>query len=242
MKNTRQHLNKFVEENGIVSLVDQLFDTIPGVYFYIKDRQSNGVWSNKAFHDSFGLSDQEELNSKYIKDLSTRFKEFEDPVLNDGIAVKNKIHLITTMKGIVRWHVTSVVPLYGHKGVIKGLAGITRELKDDKNIVWHHPVLGKVMQYINDHYSEQITTTEMAKIARLSISALERNFKKNFFMTPTQYLNNFRVSQACKDLLMNKDSITCIAEKCGFYDQSHFSRTFKKMFDFTPAAYRKHYI
>ena len=81
----------------------------------------------------------------------------------------------------------------------------------------------------------------MAKACGLSLSAFERHFKKSFHLTPIQYLNRYRIQQACSALSQSDEPISAIAMDCGFYDQSHFTRSFLRVLHTTPAAYRKRY-
>ena len=78
-----------------------------------------------------------------------------------------------------------------------------------------------------------------AEMSGLSIRQFERKFKKTFLTSPQDYIMKTRVQHACNFLLKSKMSISEIALKVGFYDQSVFTRQFKKQQGLTPGAYRK---
>ena len=66
-----------------------------------------------------------------------------------------------------------------------------------------------------------------------------RTFKQVMEMTPGSYITTIRINHARKLLATTGMKVHEIAEKCGFYDQSHFIRTFKRLRDQTPAQYRR---
>lgn len=78
---------------------------------------------------------------------------------------------------------------------------------------------------------------EMAKEIHLSPFYLIRQFKKAFGLTPHQFQLQCRVRKAQR-LLEEGKSITEAAYESGFYDQSHFTRCFKKLVQLTPKQYK----
>ena len=246
LSKSRQYLKQFLEANDIVSLAEELFEYVPGLLFFVKDSERRFVYVNQGLSDMFGLTRKADIIGKFDTEYSDEyvermFKKDDEAIINDGISIRNKIELVTTMDGVIRWHITSKVPLYGRDGSVKGIVGVTREFKSDTATAVQHPALSQVIEYIGEHYSQAIHITELAAVAGLSVSALGRNFKKSFHLTPAQYINRFRISQACILLSEGDTSIAAIATECGFYDQSHFSRTFREIIHATPAAYRKRY-
>ena len=246
LSKSRLYLKEFLEANDIISLAEELFEHVPGLLFFVKDRERRFVYVNQGLSDMFGLARKADIIGKFDTEYSDEylermFKKDDEMILNEGISIRNKIELVTTMDGVIRWHITSKVPLYARDGTVKGLAGVTREFKSDSATAVQHPALSRVIEYIGENYSRPVTITELASIVGLSVSALGRNFKKSFHLTPAQYINRYRISQACILLSEGDTSIAEIATECGFYDQSHFSRTFREIIHVTPASYRKRY-
>jgi AraC-like DNA-binding protein len=79
----------------------------------------------------------------------------------------------------------------------------------------------------------------MARRAGLSTSQLQREFRRLFRMSPSEYLMRLRLQLARRQLTESNAAIGSIAASCGFYDQSHFTRSFKKYIGLTPLAYRR---
>ncbi len=245
LSKSRQHLKQFLEANDIVTLAEELFEYVPGLLFFVKDRERRFVYVNQGLSDMFGLSRKADIIGKFDTEycdeyVERMFKKDDEMILNEGVSIRNKIELVTTLYGI-RWHITSKVPLVARDGTVRGIVGVTREFKSDSAAAVQHPALSKVLKYIAENYARAIHITDLASVAGLSVSALGRNFKKSFHLTPAQYINRYRISQACVLLSEGDTAIAEIATACGFYDQSHFSRTFREIIHATPAAYRNRY-
>ncbi|MFK8010043.1 MAG: AraC family transcriptional regulator [Saprospiraceae bacterium] len=97
--------------------------------------------------------------------------------------------------------------------------------------------LETVFQYILDHHQRTIKLEEVAKVANLSVSAFCRFFKLRTRKTFSQFVNEFRISVACKKLLLDDFSISEICYQVGFTNLSNFNRQFKKITGFTPSQY-----
>ncbi len=247
LSKSHQQLKAFLESNRVVGLAEELFEHVPGLLFFVKDRQRRFVYVNQSLSDMFGLSRKADIIGKYDAEycddyIEKMFKKDDDAILSKGVHIRNKIELVTTMNGVLKWHITNKIPLYTQAGEICGIAGITREFEDDRIAgAGEHRALDKVVRFINEHYSEELSTARLAGIAGLSISALGRNFKKTFHITPAQYISRYRVQQACRLLSQSEVPMANIAHDCGFCDQSHFNRIFRQIIHATPGAYRKRY-
>jgi len=81
----------------------------------------------------------------------------------------------------------------------------------------------------------------MAKAAGMSARAFERSFQREYGLPPQQYLKRLRIQTACRLLVDTRESIAAIAQRCGFADQSHLTREFRRVTKATPGAYRDEY-
>lgn len=94
---------------------------------------------------------------------------------------------------------------------------------------------------IDENYQRRIDVDEVAKICHLSKEAFCRYFKKATGNTFVGFLNQYRISQAKRLLMMGKNvGETCY--ECGFESLSYFNRTFKKVTLENPSAFRKRHI
>lgn len=97
----------------------------------------------------------------------------------------------------------------------------------------------KILQYVNDHYSEDLTMADLSKVTGLSVDYMARRFKAVMNMSPSEYVRRFRVAKAMELLADDSLSIAQIADMTGFSDISLFSRVFKSTVGLPPVSYRK---
>ena len=97
----------------------------------------------------------------------------------------------------------------------------------------------QVLDYIAVNYGKNILLEDMAADSNLSLSHFARLFKQTIGQSPYQFLMSYRIEQAKKMLDNPNKLIVDIAFNCGFSDQAHFSRVFKKIEGLTPKQYRK---
>jgi AraC-like DNA-binding protein len=139
------------------------------------------------------------------------------------------------------WNVTNKVPLVDDLGAIIGTAGITRRLatRGQADVPGHE--FAPVLAHLRDHYPTPITNRQLARLAHMSVRAFERKFRASFHLTPQRYLRKLRLSMASRALVSTGETLAEIASGCGFSDQSHFTREFRRRFGRTPRDYREHY-
>jgi len=95
------------------------------------------------------------------------------------------------------------------------------------------------ISYISNNCSHEITIEDIAASCNISTSHFRKVFRKSFNCSPLEYLNNFRLSLACKMLEGTTLSVTEIAGRAGFSSISSFNRQFKDHFEVSPTQYRK---
>ena len=100
--------------------------------------------------------------------------------------------------------------------------------------------LSVIYDYIDNHYKERITITEMSSLVNLSKEAFCRYFKKMTRITFVEFLNHYRINHA-KRLLRLDLNITEVCYESGFEGLSYFNRTFKKYTGEPPSSFRKKY-
>lgn len=95
------------------------------------------------------------------------------------------------------------------------------------------------IKFIEENYSRNITLDELAKNSNLSRKYFSEYFKKITGKGPIEYINKFRIEQACQMLIDTNLNITEIALDCGFNNLSYFIKAFKEEKNITPTKYRK---
>ena len=99
----------------------------------------------------------------------------------------------------------------------------------------------KIMEYVNNNFSQNITLSDAAKIAGMTEVSISRFFKLRTGKTFVDTLNDVRLGHASRMLIETTQSINEIAYKCGFNNMSNFNRVFKKKKDTTPNDFRHSY-
>lgn len=95
------------------------------------------------------------------------------------------------------------------------------------------------ISYINENYSREITLDEISSIVNLSPSYFSKYFKKVTQTSFSEYLANLRLEKAIRDMLDNNTSVSAAALKNGFANVKSFITQCKKVYNCTPAQYKK---
>lgn len=97
-----------------------------------------------------------------------------------------------------------------------------------------------MMQYIHDHYQEEITLEEIARSASISKSSALHLFQSGIQIPPVAYLIQYRLMQAAELLYNTAKPVSVIAAETGFTSAGYFCRKFKERYQMSPNEYRKH--
>ena len=96
-----------------------------------------------------------------------------------------------------------------------------------------------VKEYLDDHFTENITLDLLSKESKMNKYYLVHSFTKHFGCSPISYLNEKRIEESKNLLETTNHSIASIASMIGFSSQSYFSQSFKKNTFMTPNEYRR---
>lgn len=99
--------------------------------------------------------------------------------------------------------------------------------------------IARIIQLIEQHYSEPLTLSEVAENEFLSVSYLSRYFKQMAGIGFLNYLNQVRLKHSIDDLLYTTDNLYEIAHNNGFSTAKNYSMIFKSVYHMTPSQYRK---
>jgi AraC-like DNA-binding protein len=98
------------------------------------------------------------------------------------------------------------------------------------------PWVETLENHIETHLHEKITTGHLAAEIGKSVSFVAHHFEREFGKTPRQYILMRRMEEA-KTMLENGASVQATAERLGFYDAFHFSKTFKRFWKKPPSGF-----
>jgi AraC-like DNA-binding protein len=230
-----------------------LFDSVDDVVVWIKDRGGRYRWVNRAFLINYSLDDRRDRTDPDSRDvlgktdydlspafLADQFRLDDEHVLA-GNRIVDRIELVGQPDGLVVWSVTNKIPLVDDDGSVIGTAGITRRLASLGQAIVQGSEFEPVLAFMRDHYHEPITNRQLARLAHMSVRAFERKFHSTFHVTPQKYLRKLQMRMASRALVYTRQALADVASGCGFSDQSHFTRAFRRHFGRTPREYREHY-
>lgn len=185
-------------------------------------------------HDMFLLKPFTEKNyivpitEQYLDKLNDSFIEMKNELLNQQDwywSCRARSYFMEIMIALER--------LYGliGRGDLVICEDSRAKIKDER--------LKRAIIFIESHYSDKITLSQIVAKAGINQTTLTELFKHEIGTTPMEYLWHHRIRVAKKHLAFTEVPIKNISARCGFKTVQHFSRIFKEQTDKTPAQYRK---
>ena len=99
--------------------------------------------------------------------------------------------------------------------------------------------VARVQALLNDRWNEPLALKDLSEAAGVHPITVSKCFPKYFSCTLGEYLRRLKVEKSLRLIKASPLSLTDIAHECGFSDQSHFTRTFKRLTGFLPRQYQK---
>lgn len=100
--------------------------------------------------------------------------------------------------------------------------------------------LTQAFHLLEDSISNGATLTEIARSCGLSPTYFAHAFKVSMGVSPYRWLASRRIKKATELLAGSRIPLSEVATKCGFVDQAHFAKSFRKMHGIPPSTWRKH--
>jgi len=235
-------VDNFINQFGVKQIIG-MFDLMPDVIFWVKDENGCFVYANQFFLEHIGVTSLAQITGLSDIDFSPAHlaKQYsvDDQKVMLGEIVNNRLEMNNTKSGDIAWFTTSKRPLLDEQGKPIGSYGISRHLEKTSLALSGMDALKEPVAFVRKNYMQNISLEELADITHLSISALERRFKKFLGKTPKQFINEVRLENARRLLIETNIAIATIANDTGFTDHSYFSRQFQKLFKQSPSAFRE---
>lgn len=223
-----------------------MFDVLPRIYFFLKDREHRYMRVNRGLAALHGCASETTLIGRTDFDfnpptLAAQYVEEDRRVMSSRRPLIDQVWLVQSADGMPRWYLSSKFPLTDARGAVIGIAGVMRPFEQAGASPGEYGRLTAACEHALAHYSQPITIADLASRAHLSVSQLQREFRRLFGMRPSDYLLRVRLLMARRRLEETHAPVGRIALDCGFYDQSHFTRAFRTANGLSPLAYRRRF-
>ncbi len=203
-------------------------------------------------------------SSKVIREVTI---QFDSTFLTEGLLCRNQLSKIKDMlnranKGILFSKDTATklmtkifeISGKGQFSLVLDLLSILHQLSlstgqqrlsdssfTETQINYHSRRIERVMNYINQHFHQQISLVEVSRIANMEPGSFSHFIRKRTGMTFVDLLNEVRLGHVSRMLIETDHSIAEIAFKCGYNNMANFNRTFKSKKGCTPVDLRRNY-
>jgi AraC-like DNA-binding protein len=166
----------------------------------------------------YGLQAPEDAHKRIVKEMLNVKNS------KQGFRLAGFIHMLQSLADIRNWKILASATSQYSFSESEGLR------------------MNDVYQYTMSHYSNNIRLREIADVAHLTPQAFCRYFKKHTRKTYINFVNEIRISEACKKILSGDfDSISSVAYDVGFSSSVSFNRVFKRVTGNSPRQYLKEF-
>lgn len=226
-----------------VSVLENLFDQVPDVSFFVKDLTGRYTAVNASLVARHGLRDKAQVLGKRPRDICPGDfggipSRQDADVLRTGRPILDHLEMHWYAPHDPGWCLTTKLPIHDVTGAIVGLIGISRDVRAPIQTHEISPKVAEALNHFEVNLADPITPAALARRADLPPHGFARFMKRFFGLTPSQFIAKARITAASRLLRETDVSVADIALSCGFYDHSAFTRAFRKVTGTTPSQLR----
>ncbi|MFU0828336.1 MAG: Bifunctional transcriptional activator/DNA repair enzyme AdaA [Lachnoclostridium sp.] len=245
----------FLEGNGSVILGNERFQVSEGDFVIINSRELHSITCPEGISTRF-INILFDVDILYSSEKSAFEAKYILPLIMAGQNYKKVFRKAETEHTPIKLFVTQIYneyagKKYGFDIAVKINIGalflwLIRNWEKDGVMLTLDPIPVKtdlskfisLLDYLDQHYNEEITVDDMAKMCNVSYSYFSRFFKKVMKQTFVDYLNYIRITEAKKLLLTTKMNVTEVALNVGYSNTSYFIRQFKRYNKLSPKQFQ----
>lgn len=223
--------------------VREVFEHLPGVFFFVKDDQGRHIAANSATFDRFGIKDESELVGTtderwFPPEVAKGFLRDDLQVIRTGKPLINRLELWYDEQRKFEWFLCNKLPVRDRQGKVIGVMGVTR--RDEKRMM-HQEIqeAARAVNYLRKNVHRNVTVADLAQAVRLSERQLHRKLRTALGITPHELMLRTRIQSAAEALAKTSAPISQIALDHGFCDHSAFTQQFRKRTGLSPKNFRK---
>jgi PAS domain S-box-containing protein len=210
--------------------VTDVLATTPHVMFSIKSIDGRYLSANLAFAERAGLMGAGDVVGRtahelFPGELAEQYEQQDQAVIETGYILSNELELITRPDRSVGWFLTSKSRWTNSAGKPAGVVCVSVDLRTAVEVARYR-------------FADRLEVSDLADAAGMSVAQLERAARRVLGLTPKQLVMRFRIEEGLRLVTTTNMALTSVATACGYYDQSAFSRHFRRVVGASPAAYR----
>lgn len=226
----------YIENSKAVIHEGDIIFLSPGTSHYIKKiEDSDYEYYAMIFDNSVFGNESDPIRKMFDGIQISRFLNLPEPLIQKLKEIteyaQNKLYGYQLMVKTILYDIISYVIKTNQ------FVEITNNMQFEQN----HSVnaIDVTLNYIREHYRENISLDDILEITTYSKSHFIRLFKKSTGMNLTDFINKYRIEKSCLDLIYTNKNITEIATENGFNTVQYFSKTFKNYMNCTPKQYQR---
>ncbi len=235
-----------LEVRAQADVLGGLFDLMERTYLFVKDLDHRFCRCNRALWRELGLDGESEMLGKSDGDffppsLAKDYVDHDLRVIESGKPILNDVWLVPSQNSL-RWYKINKFPVFesvgGNAGKVIGVAGLMVPYEGAGAVPAEYERIKPALILANSEAEGSVGVKAMAAACGYSMNQFARVFSFLFHMKPQEYLLRLRLGKSAQLLRSTNLPIVEIASACGFYDQSAFTKAFRRHNGVTPRKYR----
>lgn len=221
-----------------------LFDLAPDVAFFVKDADGRYVTVNQSLLSRHGLRQSSDaIGKRPIEicpgDFGRIPTEQDQRVLRTGKPLVEHLELHWYRPREPVWCLTTKLPLRNIEGKTTGIIGFSRDVRTPVQTEDIPLAFAEVIAQFEENPAEHCSPATLAERSQLSPSQFAKLTRRIFGLTPSQFIVKTRITAGSRGLRDTNQSVAEIAQRCGYNDQSAFTRAFRAATGLSPLEYRR---
>ena len=227
-----------------VEVLAELFDHAPDLAFFVKDDVGRYLAVNESLIKRHGYRHKSQVLGRRPCDICPgdfgRLPADQDAhVLRTGRPLLDHLEQQWYLPRKPVWCLTTKLPLRDATGKTIGIVGFSRDVRTSTDPRSIPGELAAALEAFENNLAETVTPATLARRAGLTPAKFARLMRRFFDLTPSQFISKTRLAAAARLLRETAKGVSEVAQECGFYDHSAFTRAFHAAMGVTPRGYRE---
>ncbi len=224
----------------------RLFDHLPEISFFAKDRHFRLMCASQRFLERFGFHEEAEIIGKddfelFPERLAENFRRDDEEVMRHRRAEAEHRGALLQRAGRARLVHHEQAPAARWRGAVIGVMGTVHSYEGRREVLHPYLQLDRAIAYIREHFRSGVSVKELAHAIHVSPRQLHRKFMGAFGSSPQTFIMKLRIQAACEALQRKDAEIQEVARAHGFCSQSAFTQLFQKYVGLTPLKYQRRF-